>query len=142
MEKSYKFYSVIVNGVIVNDKGKILISRRNLDEGHEGGKWTIPGGKIESTGIEHNVLLENLKKEIMEEVGVEIFNDIILVHDNTFIRSNNGDNVLALIFICKYKSGEAKPLEDTMDVKWIEKNEIDNFEFPSNVKEYVLEGFK
>ncbi len=86
--------------------------------------------------------MENLKKEIAEEVGVKIFDDIILVHDNTFIGSNNGDNVLALIFLCKYKSGEAKPLEDTMDVKWIEKNEIDNFEFPTNVKECVLKGFK
>jgi ADP-ribose pyrophosphatase YjhB (NUDIX family) len=136
-----KFYSVIVNSVIVNDKGKVLIAQRSPEEEHEGGKWSIPGGKIESTGEEHEVLLKNIKKEILEEVGVEIFDDIILVHDNTFTRSN-GDDVLALVFVCKYKGGEAKPLEDTVDVKWIGKEEIDNFEFPPNVKEYVLRGFK
>lgn len=136
-----KLYSVIVNSVIVNDEGKVLIAQRSLNEGHEGGKWSIPGGKIESEGEEHDVLLKNIKKEILEEVGVEIFDDIILVHDNTFTRSN-GDDVLALVFVCKYKSGEAKPLEDTVDVKWITKEEVNNYEFPLNVKEYVLKGFR
>jgi DNA polymerase II large subunit len=42
--------------------------------------------------------------------------------------------------LCKYKSGEAKPLEDTVAVRWVGKDEIDNYEFPPNVKEYVLEG--
>lgn len=136
-----KLYSVIVNSVIVNNEGKVLIAQRSPEEGHEGGKWSIPGGKIEFVGEEHDVLLRNIKKEILEEVGVKIFDDIILAHDNTFTRSN-GDDVLALVFVCKYKSGEARPLEDTVDVKWVGKEEIDNYEFPSNVKEYVLEGFK
>ncbi|MGB2580102.1 MAG: NUDIX domain-containing protein [Minisyncoccia bacterium] len=135
-----KFYSVIVNGVIVNNEGKVLIAQRSPEEGHEGGKWSISGGKIESTGEEHGILLKNIKKEILEEVGVEIFDDVVMVHNNTFTRSN-GDDVLALVFLCKYKSGEARPLEDTVDVRWIGKNEIDNFQFPPNVKEYVLEGF-
>jgi len=135
-----KFYSVIVNSVIINSQNKVLIAQRSLEEGHEGGKWSIPGGKIESTGEEHEVLLKNIKKEILEEVGVEIFDDIVLVHDNTFTRSN-GDDVLALVFVCKCKSGEAKPLEDTVDVKWIGKEEIGNYEFPPNVKDYILKGF-
>jgi len=136
-----KFYSVIVNSVIINSENKVLIAQRSHEEGHEGGKWSIPGGKIESVGEEHDILLKNIKKEIFEEVGVEIFDDIVLAHDNTFTRSN-GDNVLALVFVCKYKSGEAKPLEDTVDVKWIGKDEIGNYEFSPNVKEYVLKGFK
>jgi len=136
-----QFYSVIVNSVIVNSYDKVLISQRSFEEGHEGGMWSIPGGKIETTGEEHNVLLKNIKKEILEEVGVEIFDNIVLVYNNTFIR-NNGDDVLALIFVCKHKSGEAKPLEDTVGVKWIGKEEIDNYQFPPNVKEYVMMGFK
>ena len=85
--------------------------------------------------------MKNIKKEILEEVGIEIFDDIVLVHNNTFTRSN-GDDVLALVFVCKYKSGEVKSLEDTADVKWIAKEEIDNYEFPPNVKEYILKGFR
>lgn len=135
-----KFYSVVVNSVIVNKESKVLIAQRSHEESHEGGKWSIPGGKVESMGEEHDVLLKNIKKEILEEVGIEIFDDIALVHDNTFTRSN-GDDVLALVFLCKHKSGKVKPLEDTVDVKWISKNELDNYKFPPNVKEYILKGF-
>ncbi len=135
-----KLYSVIVNSIIINGEGKVLIAQRSLEEGHEGGKWSIPGGKVESIGEKHSILLKNIKKEILEEVGIEISDDIVLVHDNTFTRSN-GDDVLALVFVCKYKSGEAKPLEDTVNVKWIAKEEINDYEFPPNVKEYVLKGF-
>ena len=120
--------------------GDVCGDVRRLQTGHEGGKWSIPGGKIGSDGEEHDILLKNTKKEILEEVGIEIFDDVALVHDNTFTRSN-GDDVLALVFLCKYKSGEAKPLEDTADVKWIGKDEINNYEFSPNVKEYVLKGF-
>jgi len=135
-----KFYSVIVNCVIINDQNKILVAQRSLEEEHEPGKWSIPGGKVESDGEEHQTLLKNVKKEILEEVGVEIEDDIQLIYDNTFTRTN-GDDVLALIFKCKYKSGEAKPLDDTIDVKWISNDEINNYEYPNNVKEYVLKGF-
>lgn len=135
-----KLYSVIVNCVIFNYQNKILIAQRSWDEGHEPGKWSIPGGKIESEGEEHLILLKNIKKEIIEEIGIEIEDNIQLIYDNTFTRTN-GDNVLALIFKCKYKSGEAKPLEDTIDVKWISKDEINNYEYPKNVKEYLLKGF-
>ena len=40
-----KIYSVLVNAVIEKD-GKILLSQRSLEEAHEPGKWTIPGGKV------------------------------------------------------------------------------------------------
>ena len=135
-----KLYSVIVNCVILNNDNKVLIAQRSLKEGHEGGKWSIPGGKMESTGEEHGILLKNIKKEVLEEVGIEIFNDVFLIYDNTFIRSN-GDDVLALVFLCRYKSGEAKPLEDTIDIKWIEKEEINNYQFSPNIKEYILKAF-
>lgn len=135
-----KLYSVIVNCVILNSDNKVLIAQRSLAENHEGGKWSIPGGKIESISEEHSVLLKNIKKEILEEVGIEIFDDVVLIYDNTFIRSN-GDDVLALVFLCKYKSGEAKSLEDTINVKWIGKEETNNFQFSPNVKEYILKAF-
>ncbi len=47
-----------------------------------------------------------------------------------------------MVFKCKYKSGEAKPLEDTIDCKWVTKKEIEKMEFPPNVKNYILKGFE
>ncbi len=135
-------YSVIVN-VLVEKNGRILISQRSFEEEHEPGKWTIPGGKVENTDeVEFEILQKTIVKEVQEEVGVKIDkNKCILIQNNTFRRSN-GQMVLALVFLSKWLSGTARPLEDTNDVKWVVKEDINNYEFPPNVKDYILEGFK
>lgn len=134
-------HSVLVNAIIEKD-GKILLSQRSLDEKHEPGKWTVPGGKIDITkGDVFNIIEKTLKKEVKEEVDLEIEDKVDLIENNTFIRSD-GTHVVAMIFLCKYKSGEAKPSEDTIDVHWITEDEIDNYSFPPNVRGYIEEGFK
>ncbi|HRN71276.1 MAG TPA: NUDIX domain-containing protein [Candidatus Woesebacteria bacterium] len=138
-----KIYSVITNALVANQDGRILISQRSFEEEHEPGKWTIPGGKIENNDDEKeifNVIEKTLSKEVMEEVGVEISGKVQLVTNNTFERST-GQMVLAMVFLTEYKSGDPKPLEDTIDVQWVSKEELDQYTFPPNVKEYILAGF-
>jgi 8-oxo-dGTP diphosphatase len=135
-----KTHLILVNAV-VKKGNKILVSQRSLEETHEPGKWTIPGGKVERTTEETwNVIEKTLAAEVMEETGVKIKEEAFLLLNNTFIRST-GQHVVALIFLCYWDSGEAKPLDDTIDVRWIEKEEIDNFEFAPNVKKYIKAGF-
>lgn len=139
-----KSYSVITNALVVNQSKQILISRRSFSETHEPGKWTIPGGKLENSSNENeafNVLEKTLAKEVMEEVGVEIEDTIQLVCNNIFQRST-GQIVLALVFLAEYKSGKPKPLEDTIDVKWINLNQIDQYDFAPNVQKYLQLGFE
>lgn len=136
-----KTHLILVNGVVF-DGDKVLVSQRSWDEPHEPGRWTIPGGKVErTTSEEFHVIEKTLSREILEETGVEIEDKVQLVTNNTFLRST-GQHVVALVFKCFYKSGEAKPLEDTIDCKWATLNEIKDMEFPQNVKEYILEAFK
>ena len=137
-----KLYSVIVNAVIAKD-GKILISQRSLEEKHQPGSWTIPGGKIENYEGKDEIfdIVEfTLAKEIREEVGVEISSKVSLLANNTF-RHTKGHLVLALEFLCEYKSGKATPLEDTAAVAWISPAELNNYKFAPNVKEYLAKGF-
>lgn len=135
-----KLHSVIVNGVVFNGD-KVLVSQRSWEEPHEPGKWTIPGGKVERTeGDVFGIIEKTLAREVREETGVEIGDNVLLITNNTFIRSN-GQHVIALVFKCEYKSGEAKPLEDTIDCKWMTLGEVQDMEFPPNVKEYILKGF-
>lgn len=134
-------HSIIVNALIVKDK-KILISQRGLNEGHDPDKWTIPGGKIEQTeGNVWNILEATLKKEVKEEVGLEISDDISLVTNNTFIRTG-GQHVIAMIFICYWVRGGAKAAEDTNAVAWITEKDLVSYDFSPNVKEYIKQGFK
>ena len=135
-----KLHSVIVNALVEKD-GLILISQRSWEEAHEPGKWTIPGGKIEKTeGNVFNIVEKTCAREVEEETGVVINDDVILVANNTFIRSS-GQHVIALICLCSWKSGEAKALEDTIGVHWISKEELASYEFAPNVKEYLEKGF-
>lgn len=135
-----KTHLILVNA-IVKKGDKILVSQRSLEETHQPGKWTIPGGKVERTkGQVWNIIEKTLSAEVFEETGVKIKKDIILLLNNTFIRST-GQHVVALIFFCNWLSGEAKPLEDTINVKWIKREEINNFDFAPNVKKYIKAGF-
>ena len=136
------FYSVLINGVVARD-GQILISRRSLEEEHEPGRWTIPGGKVEDlpgNDLEIGIIERTLAKEIREEVGVEITSNIHLLTNNTF-RHTKGHMVLALVFLCEYQSGTAQALEDTSDVAWISSSEIGNYDFSSCVHDYIAKGF-
>ncbi|MFA6007364.1 MAG: NUDIX domain-containing protein [Candidatus Shapirobacteria bacterium] len=136
-----KLHSVIVNAVIEKE-GKILVSQRSFEEGHEGGKWTIPGGKVDKTeGNVFNIVEKTCAREVMEETGIKIKDNVQLITNNTFIRSN-GQHVIALICLCHWESGEVKALEDTIGVQWITKEDLDNFDFAPNVKGYIEEGFK
>ena len=135
-----KTHLILVNAVV--KKGdKILISQRSWEETHEPGKWTIPGGKVERTNKEvWNVIEKTLAREVLEETGVKIIKNVALLLNNTFIRSTK-QHVVAFVFLCYWMSGEAKPLDDTISVHWIKKEEINNFKFAPNVKKYIKNGF-
>lgn len=56
-----------------------------MREEHAPGVLSLVGGKIEETGIAYDVLENSLKREIYEEVGVKIENEIKNVHSSSFI---------------------------------------------------------
>lgn len=135
-------HSILVNAAVFKDD-KVLISQRSWEESHEPGKWTIPGGKVERMEEEtFSVLEKTVAREVKEETGVEVESQMQLIVNNTFIRSSDNQHVVVLVFKCKYKAGEAKPLEDTIDCKWVTKEELDNLEFPPNVKGYIEKAFE
>ncbi len=102
---------------------KYLLARRGMDEVHMPGVWSIPGGKVDDDDETVNILQETLKREVLEEVGVEITDEIDLVYNNTFKRSD-GSSVVGLTFLCHWKSGEAEPLEETLEVGWFTLDEL------------------
>ncbi|MDP2864296.1 MAG: NUDIX domain-containing protein, partial [bacterium] len=114
-----------------------------LQEEHGPGTWSVPGGKLEFTGVVHEALQKTAAKEAMEEAGIEIEDEMYLIANNTFQHNEDALQVIAIIFLCYHKSGEPKPSNEVADVRWVGLEEIDNFEFHNiNVKNYVLEGFE
>lgn len=101
-----------------------LIAQRALDDDQAAGQWAAPGGKVDLE-VEDDIIENTLKREIKEEVGIEVKDELELVTSKSFIRSS-GDHVVGLSFVVEYKSGEPQPLEDQERVKWATKDEMLN----------------
>lgn len=116
-----QFHIVLVKGW-VKKEDKYLLARRSATEVHAPGVWSLPGGKVENED-EKNILQKTLYKEIEEEVGLQISDKIELIYNNSFTRDDNA-HVIGLTFLCHFLSGDAAPLEDTTEIKWLSIEEL------------------
>ncbi len=134
-EKDIKTHVVAVFA-FVEKEGRILMAKRSKDDLQAPGVWSVPGGKVEED-LGHDILLKTLKREVKEEVGIEIEDEIEFISDDGFYRVS-GHHVVGLVFLCKWKKGIAKPLEDQEEVRWFTKDELRNFkELPDYFKPRV-----
>lgn len=107
----------------VEKHGKYLLAQRGDTEKHHAGVWSLPGGNVDNE-VGDSIIERTLKRELDEEVGIEIQDGISLVYTNGFIKDSDGSHVINLTFLCRWKSGEAKPLEDTAKVAWYSLKEL------------------
>jgi len=131
-----QFHIVLVKAWIKKEK-KFLLAQRDSTELHKPGSWSLPGGKVENE-ITQDIIQKTLKKEIKEEVGLEIKDNIELIYNNSFIRSDKA-HVVNLTFLCNWKSSKAQPLEDTTQIKWFTLKELSNF---SNAEDFLITEIK
>jgi len=121
-----------VSAVIIED-GKILLVKRGNEPNK--GKWSIPGGLV-NTG---ESLEDALKREIMEEVGFEIdVEDVACVSEEVF--RENGDvkyHYIIIDFFANIVGGELRVGSDAVDAKWVKLNEIDSLDVVDFVKKLV-----
>jgi nucleoside triphosphatase len=121
MQKEEKKYpEPIVGALIVNKDGEILLGGGKKYKG----KWTIPGGHIE-TG---ETLEEAVKREVKEETGLDI--EIIAkigFSDSVFSDEFHREvHFVFCDFLCRY-DGDSKKIKDHKEFdggfQWIEVNE-------------------
>ncbi|MFA7216923.1 MAG: NUDIX domain-containing protein [Candidatus Paceibacterota bacterium] len=128
----------IVTTTIIYNEGRYLITKRAPHKKVHPGKWTVPGGGLEvndyintppsTKGAPqwYGALEKSLRREIKEEVGLEIDKPEFLV-DLTFIRPD-GIPVIVFSYFAKYLSGEVKMDEDTVDFKWVTVEEAKEYD--------------
>lgn len=134
------FFKVITVWVIYNNNKEILLAQRSMNEDVYPWYWSIPWWKLEVINwINRNILEENLKKEITEEIWIQIDN---IKYINSHIWYNENQNKIYIAFLCKHISWQPLCLEDTQDVKYFTQNELKWISFPPNVEEIISEAFK
>ena len=127
--KNKELHRVVPTAIIYRKQGKdikYLITQRSLDKKVFPGKWTVPGGGLETDdyinlpkttkdhwyfGVE-----KALRREIKEECNLGV-GKIKYLLDIVFIRPD-GIPVVTLSFYCPYKSGRVKLDEDNTDYAW------------------------
>ena len=124
-------HEVAITAIIVKD-GKYLITRRSLNKKRFPGMWTLPGGKMETNDYLqlpkdteqywYNVLERTLRREVKEEVGIDI-NNIEYV---TSLATVHKDGSPSLVISCMadYVSGDIKLQEEESDqFAWVDLKE-------------------
>ncbi len=147
MAQDVELYRVTSTAIIHKD-GRFLITKRSLNKKAFPGKWTVPGGGLESGDyintppttksdkVWYSVLDNNLRREILEEVGVEM-EKINYLLDLVFIRPDN-IHVLTLSFYAPWKSGEVKLNEENIDFAWISASQIKDYDLIGGIAEEII----
>ncbi len=119
------WYIVNVEGVVIRSTdGRYLMAVRGPGESYLPGVLTLPGGKVEDAGNADDILEETLRREIREEVGVEVHDEMVYVESKSFVAE--GDPVVDVVFLCRYHSGEAivGDPDEVSAVHWMTADEI------------------
>ena len=133
---------VVVTGILVKD-GKFLIVKRADWEKAFPGRWTVPGGKLEVLDYVlrekdtpyhwYNVFEDLLKREVKEEVGLEIKN-IGYVTSMVYLRDDKIPCVI-VSFWAEPVGEEIRLCSALTDFKWVNLEEAKNYDLIEGIYE-------
>ena len=135
----------IVSTAIVYKNGKYLITQRSPAKKVYPGKWTVPGGGLETDDYVNTpkttkdtwyfALEKSLRREILEEVGLKV-GQVKYLLDMAFIRPDKMP-VVVLSFYCDYKSGKVKLDSESVDFKWVAAREAKKYDLIEGIAEEI-----
>lgn len=127
MLKNKLLHEIVITAMVVRN-GKYLITRRAKTKKRFPGMWTVPGGHLETTDYLklprdtkfywYNVLEKVLRREVKEEVGINIGNVAYV----TSLATVHKDGKPSLVISCMadYVSGKVNLQQDeTDDFAWV-----------------------
>jgi 8-oxo-dGTP diphosphatase len=101
MKRGIDYIGVGVGAIIVNERGELFLARRGPAAKNERGLWEFPGGGVEFG----ETLRDALRREIMEEYGIEIETGELLDVDDHILPDEH-QHWVSPTFICRIVSGD------------------------------------
>lgn len=132
-------FRVVVGAVIYNHDKKFLLARRHIKDDNLPNFWSIPAGHVEAFSNDSDVLELNLKREVKEEIGVDIQ---IVKYLDSHVWCDTEYKKITVIFLCKIKSGIEKALDETSEVAWFNIERINGMKLPPNVNRVISKAWK
>ena len=152
--KRDKLFYFVANVIVFREgDGRCLILKRDEREKVHPGKYAVPGGKLEWTNLDisnptrvnggvldfENAIEDLLIREVKEEAGIEIDNDLKYINSVAFIRPDRIP-VILVKFAAKYKSGEVTLEEGAFtDFEWVNKEEVKIYDCIEGIHKEVKE---
>ena len=100
MKAGVDYIGVGLGVAIINEKGEMLLMKRSEKSQNEVGTWALIGGRLEFG----ETMTQGIKRETMEEVGVEIeILDQLPAYDHIYPALNQ--HWIGTVFIAKLKNG-------------------------------------
>ena len=147
MENRNQYLHEVVITAIVVKNGKYLITRRSPNKKRFPGMWTVPGGKMETSDYlqlpkdtEHywyNVLERTLRREVKEEVGI----DIDHIEYVTSLATVHADGSPSLVISCMadYTGGAITLKPDESDqYMWVSLEEAKNYQLIDGIYDELV----
>lgn len=109
--------------VISDAQRRVLITRRSLHASH-GGIWEFPGGKLEKNELPTAALVREIKEEVdLDVIAYDYLGEI----NHTYKQQP----ISLLVYHVHHYQGEALCREEQMDMRWVDLEELQNFQFPA-----------
>ena len=145
-EKNQYLHEVAITAIITKDE-KYLITRRAATKKRFPGMWTVPGGKMETNDYlqlpkdtEHywyNVLERTLRREVKEEVGIDI--DHIEYVTSLATVHTNGAPSLVISCMADYAGGEIALQKDELDqYAWVNLEEAKQYQLIDGIYDELV----
>lgn len=147
MENPNQYLHEVAIVAIIFKDNRFLITRRDLKKKRSPGKWTIPGGKLETSDYKdlpkdtelywYNVLEKTLKREVEEEVGLHV-NNVEYVASCATIHPDGAPSIV-LTCMADWLSGEVKLQEGETDKHaWVTVEEAKTYDFIDGIYEELV----
>ncbi len=124
MENRFAF--VVNVCVALRRDGRWLLIVRHPDLPHAGGTLSVPGGKVEGDALGDDVLEETARREVAEEVGVDLKGAELRYAESGFFVTDTGQRVVNVVFAADLPEGAAPypaaPLE-VSEIRWLTPDE-------------------
>ena len=101
---------LVVAGLVVDDAGQVLITRRRDDQ-PMGGAWEFPGGKLEPGESPIDGLARELREELGAEVAVGAVWDVLHHAYPEF-------DLLMIVYACRLRRGETARAVEVAELAW------------------------
>jgi 8-oxo-dGTP diphosphatase len=115
-------FIVNVEAAVVRD-GRYLMVIRSEREAHAAGTLSFPGGKVEYEGLLDDVLERTARREVLEETGITIADEMAYVESKSF---GVDEPVVDIVLLCRYQAGEIQPgdPDEVAGVEWLTADEV------------------